>query len=216
MKVIVLLSLLGVLAGCGTSEPDEPLQVIGCPLECQADVGLADMGALADTAVDEPDTSLEDAQSAPDVDERPTLEASGANEADILYGWVAAGQPSEARVEEVVATGAVIISLRDQSEDPFDEPALVDSLGGTFIRYATQSSDYDDPAFREAMYDLYDEQLDAGNIVYLHCASSNRVGASWALYQAERKGVEAEAALQMGRDAGLTSLESRVREVLGL
>ena len=59
-------------------------------------------------------------------------------------------------------------------------------------------------------------QLDAENIVYLHCASSNRVGASWALYQAQRKGVPAEDAIEMGKAAGLTSLESRVRSVLGI
>jgi hypothetical protein len=72
-------------------------------------------------------------------------------------------------------------------------------LGGTFIRYPTTSANYETVAFREAMYDLYDAQLDAGVTVYLHCASSNRVGASWALYQAERKGVPAEEAIVTGR-----------------
>ncbi len=151
-----------------------------------------------------------------DTGDTPTLMATESHEADILYGWVAAGQPSEARVREVVETGATIISLRLETEDPFDEEGLIDSLGGEFIRYPTSSPDYDQVAFREAMYDLYDQQLDAGKIVYLHCASSNRVGASWALYQAERKGVPAEDAIEMGRQAGMGGLETRVREVLGL
>ena len=110
----------------------------------------------------------------------------------------------------------MISSLRLPAEDPFDEPGLIESLGGTFIRYPVNPTDYDSVAFREAMYDLYDSELDAGNIVYLHCASSNRVGASWALYQAERKGVPGEEAIAMGRDAGLASLETRVRDILGL
>jgi hypothetical protein len=49
--------------------------------------------------------------------------------------------------------------------------------------------------------------------VYLHCASSNHVGPSWALYHAERLGVPPEEALAMGRAAGLGSLEALVREV---
>lgn len=138
------------------------------------------------------------------------------HEADIGEGWIAAGQPSEERLTEVVNLGARIITLRPAVEDPYDEQALVEGLGGTFIRYPTVGSDYDDVAFREAMYDLYDAEFAKGGNVYLHCASSNRVGASWALYNAERRGVPAEEALELGKAAGLSSLESRVREILGL
>lgn len=188
-----------------------------CGADDNADVSPDEPGACTQ-ACQPPDagTSAEDAASPDAGPERPTLRAIGPGEADLLYGWVAAGQPSRQRIEEIVDTGATIISLRLPSEDPFDQAALIDDLGGTFIRYPTQSSDYDDPSFRAAMYDLYDRQLDAGNIVYLHCASSNRVGASWALYQAQRKGVPPQDALQMGRDAGLSSLEPRVRDLLGL
>ncbi len=172
-----------------------------------------DIGSLGDATLDDAGMN---ADASSDAEALPMLMASGANEADILYGWVAAAQPSEQRVREVVATGATIISLRAVSEDPFDEPALVESLGGTFIRYATASSNYENVAFREAMYDLYDAQLDAGTIVYLHCASSNRAGAAWALYQAERKGVPPEEAIALGKAAGLSSLESLVRQILGV
>ncbi len=176
-------------------------------------VDQPDIGALSDVAQDDAGIN---ADASADAEVLPTLVASGGNEADILYGWVAAGQPSEQRVREIIATGATIISLRAVSEDPFDEPALIDSLGGTFIRYPTASANYESVAFREAMYDLYDAQLDAGVTVYLHCASSNRVGASWALYQAERKGVPSEEAIALGKTAGLASLESLVRQILGV
>lgn len=36
------------------------------------------------------------------------------------------------------------------------------------------------------------------------------------LYQAERKGVPAEDAIAMGKAAGLSSLESTVRQILGV
>lgn len=52
--------------------------------------------------------------------------------------------------------------------------------------------------------------------VLVHCRSSNRVGAAWALYRAA-SGVPAEIAIQEGRTVGLKpSRETAVREVLGL
>lgn len=52
--------------------------------------------------------------------------------------------------------------------------------------------------------------------ILMHCESSNRVGAMWALYRAS-KGVPAEIAVEEGRAVGLkTSREAAVREQLGL
>lgn len=215
-SVVVVLGLLSIV-GCSATDEENPETVTVCyALQC-VDAG-SNVDASSDVAATDSGLSTADAGTDTGVDlgARPTLMASEANEADVLYGWVAAGQPSATRVEEIVATGATIISLRLMSEDTFDEPGLIEGLGGTFIRYPTMASDYDNVAFREAMYDLYDAQLDAGVIVYLHCASSNRVGASWALYQAERKGVPPEDAIAMGKAAGLASLESTVRTVLGI
>ena len=50
----------------------------------------------------------------------------------------------------------------------------------------------------------------------LYCASSNRVGAILALKSHWIDGVPPEAALEFGLSAGLTSLETPVRELLGL
>lgn len=50
----------------------------------------------------------------------------------------------------------------------------------------------------------------------MHCESSNRVGAAWALYRAAN-GVPAEIAVQEGRTVGLKpNRERRVREMLGM
>ena len=92
----------------------------------------------------------------------------------------------------------------------------MESLGGTFLRYPTSPADYNNVQFREALYDLYDEHRALDPPVYLHCASGNRAGASWALYQAERLGTDAEEAVSLGRAAGLSSLETTVRSILGL
>ena len=152
----------------------------------------------------------------PDAEPVPALTPVGDGEHDIGYGWLGAAQPTEARLREVVELGARVISLREEAEDPFDEAALVESLGGEFLRFATQSGNLPNAEFRNGLYDFYDAQLDRPPPVYLHCASSNRVGASWALYHAERRGVDPEEAVQMGIDAGLRSLEPVVREILGL
>jgi protein tyrosine phosphatase (PTP) superfamily phosphohydrolase (DUF442 family) len=145
-----------------------------------------------------------------------TVAVTESYESDIGGRWISAGQPTDVRVEDVVGQGATVISLRLSSEDPFDEPALIESLGGTFIRYPTTPADYNNVAFREALYDLYDEHRAGEPPVYLHCASGNRAGASWALYQAERLGTDSEEAVTLGKAAGLGSLETTVRTILGL
>ena len=55
----------------------------------------------------------------------------------------------------------------------------------------------------------------ADGAVLVHCASGNRVGALLALAAADR-GLPVENALQQGREAGMTSTETRVRELLGV
>ncbi len=131
-------------------------------------------------------------------------------------GWMAAGQPTKARLLEVVGQGATIITLRYKSEEPFDEQTVVENAGGTFVRYGVESSQYANKAFRTKLWDLYDAWQAKGGLVYLHCASSNRVGGSWAMYQFERKGVSAAEAYELGKKAGMTSTSSVVKQVLGL
>lgn len=137
-------------------------------------------------------------------------------EHELQGGWIGAGQPSEARLQEVVERGARVITLRGTSEEPFDEQAAVEGWGGTLLRHATSAKDFGDEAFREALFDLFDRQRAEPGVVYLHCASANRVGASWALYQGLRRGMPAEEALALGEAAGLGSLGPSVRELLGL
>jgi protein tyrosine phosphatase (PTP) superfamily phosphohydrolase (DUF442 family) len=52
--------------------------------------------------------------------------------------------------------------------------------------------------------------------VLLHCASSNRVGYVWGLYQAKKKGLAVESAVAEAKKAGMKNpgLESGLRERL--
>lgn len=221
--VWILAGALGLLAGCDDDEASGGAAVDAAVIADSAvaspDAGAADMGIGEMVDAEIPDAAVADAEvvdaSTPDAG-APSLQAETNYERDVAFGWIAAGQPTEDRVRAVVAAGVPIISLRYPEEDPFDEAGLVAELGGSFTRYPTSGADYDRVAFREGMYDLYEAAIEAGGTVYLHCASGNRVGASWALFHAERLGVPPEEALEIGRQAGLSGLESRVREILGL
>jgi protein tyrosine phosphatase (PTP) superfamily phosphohydrolase (DUF442 family) len=212
-------------ACCSAADPDaEPAR--GAPSEGDATSGAApaDGGPIDPVAADagsaEP-IAPDAARSTPDAGppgaphDTPAAIVLAPGERDIGHGWIGFGQPDEARLRAVVEQGARVISLRYPEEDPFDEQALVESLGGTFVRYPTQGGQYQDEGFRQGMFDLYDAQLAEGGTVYLHCASSNRVGASWALYHFYRRGYSAEEAVAVGQQAGLSSLAGLVRQVIG-
>lgn len=217
-------------AGDQASGAGSDAAAAGVDVSASADaLAFADAAAPIDTAgaaapdaiAPNPDGASAAVDAGPSADAAPTnpnraaFVPVSASEHALGGGWIGAGQPSEQRLLDVVKLGATVLSLRTQAEDPFDEPALVKGAGGTFIRYPVSSSQYQDKAFREALYDLYDAQMKLGVLVYLHCASSNRVGASWALYQAERKGLPLAEALAAGKAAGLSSLESMVVQILG-
>lgn len=53
-----------------------------------------------------------------------------------------------------------------------------------------------------------------GKPVLVHCASANRAGGLLALMAASEEGMSDDAALALGRSAGMKSTEARVREVL--
>ena len=55
-----------------------------------------------------------------------------------------------------------------------------------------------------------------GGGVLVHCASGNRAGALLGLEQAEFDGASKDDALALGRKAGMTSTEAKLRQVLGI
>jgi uncharacterized protein (TIGR01244 family) len=126
---------------------------------------------------------------------------------------VTAAQPSEAQIRELAAAGfTTIVNLRTDAEMTFDQRALVESLGMDYHSIPVGSAgDVSADGARRL-----DEILDAaGGPVLVHCASANRAGALIAVRAALIEGMDADAALEKGRAAGLTSLEPRVREVIG-
>jgi len=90
-----------------------------------------------------------------------------------------------------------------------DEPAAVADLGMEYVAFPIGSDDITLGKAKELdeLLARYDEP------VLLHCGSGNRVGALLALREFLASG-DAEAAMQKGRDGGLTRLEGEVRKVL--
>lgn len=125
-----------------------------------------------------------------------------------------AGQPTADDFRTMAAAGLKhVVNLRPPAEDAgFDEAALAAQLGlrYTLIPVAGPADITEDNARK------LDAALAAapGEPTLVHCASSNRVGALFALRAAWVQGRSTEDALAFGRTAGLTKMEPLVQQVL--
>lgn len=126
-------------------------------------------------------------------------------------GVTTAGQPDEASLKVFADNGYVaVIDLRTSRENRgFDEPAVVESLGMDYVNFpiGRDGITLENAKTLEEIMVRYDEP------VLVHCGSANRVGALFALNTFLHT-EDTEKALEAGRAAGLTGLESTVKEVL--
>ena len=127
-------------------------------------------------------------------------------------GVTSSGQPSEAALEVFADAGYVaVIDLRRPDEDRgFDQASFVDELGMYYVPLPIAGRDavnFDNARKLDEALAQFDGP------VLVHCAAGNRVGAMLAL-RANLNGASEEAALEYGKEAGLTKLEGTVRERL--
>jgi uncharacterized protein (TIGR01244 family) len=118
-------------------------------------------------------------------------------------GLVAAGRPSPEAVASLKARGfRTVIDLRTPSEPGFaEERAAVEAQGLRYVSVPVAGSSFSGTNV-DAVKAALDQATDGP--VLLHCASSNRVGAVWAVLKA-REGMPVEQALEEGKRVGLTS-----------
>ena len=138
------------------------------------------------------------------------------NAKEIAGGIMTGGQPSEADLKVLAAEGFdAIINLRAEGEfSEFDEQALVMGLGMDYISIPMPGPDYLGDSSTLAQLE---HALSMGNDkVMIHCGSGNRAGALIALHAYFIKGLDPQAAFDLGKDAGLTNLAPAVRARLGL
>jgi uncharacterized protein (TIGR01244 family) len=129
-------------------------------------------------------------------------------------GLAAAGQPTPQALAKLEDMGfRTVVNLRTENEGGAGERSVVETQG---LRYVWVPITPD--SFSSADVDAVRKALDdpSSGPVLLHCASSNRVGAVWAVILAQR-GKTLDEALAAGRAAGLASpqMEAAVRRVLG-
>ena len=136
-----------------------------------------------------------------------------AGEVKPVNGITSAGQPDEAALQVFAEAGfTTVIDMRGPNEDRGldDQQASVEALGMQYVAFPIKGRDainFDNARDLDALL------RDVDGPVLLHCASGNRVGALLALRHS-LQGADDEAAIQLGKDAGLTGLEGVVRDRL--
>jgi uncharacterized protein (TIGR01244 family) len=133
----------------------------------------------------------------------------------ILPGLAVAGQPTPAALQGLKEMGfRTVVNLRSEKEGPADEKAAVEAQGLRYVSIPILPDTFslaDVLALEKVLEDP------TASPVLVHCASSNRVGAAWAVILA-RKGESLEEAVAAGHEAGMHSsqMEAAVRRVLGV
>jgi uncharacterized protein (TIGR01244 family) len=138
------------------------------------------------------------------------------NEKHPLPDVVTAGQPTVEQLAAAQAAGyKTIVNLRPAAEVPeLDEAAEARKLGFEYVAIPVAgAADLTEEKARQLLALLNDE---GKKPMLVHCGSSNRVGALVAVGRAKLEGKGADEALALGKEAGLTSLEPAVRQILGL
>ncbi|MEM7584089.1 MAG: sulfur transferase domain-containing protein [Acidobacteriota bacterium] len=132
-------------------------------------------------------------------------------EGDVLLG----GQPTQEQLKQAAAAGyKTIVNLRPSTElAEWDEREVVEALGLRYVSIPIASAtDLDEEAAKRLSEEL---DREGGRPMMVHCGSGNRVGGLLALEAFHVDGVDAEAALKVGLDNGLTSLAPAIEEYLG-
>ncbi|MGK0361870.1 MAG: hypothetical protein ACI9U2_004190 [Bradymonadia bacterium] len=129
-------------------------------------------------------------------------------------GIITAGQPSAEQLRAVAAAGyKLVINTRAFGEPLVDQSqAFVEGLGMRYLHIPMSGAGDLTIANAKIMADALaaDDALPA----LVHCASSNRVGALFALKAFHLEGKSADDALAEGRASGLTGMQAMVRPLL--
>ncbi len=123
------------------------------------------------------------------------------------------GQPSLADLAVLKERGiTTVINLRGLDEKlGFDEAAELEKLGMSYVQIPMSSAK---DLTKENAIKLDAALKDIKGTALVHCASSNRVGALFALREFQINGKSAEEAMAFGKTAGMKSLASDIKKIL--
>jgi Uncharacterized protein conserved in bacteria len=123
-----------------------------------------------------------------------------------IEGVATAGQPPEEAWSGLARAGyRTVIDLRTPAEPrDYDEPASVRAAGLDYVALPVSQ-----PTLRDATFDRFRELMRDTQLrpIFVHCASSNRVGALLLPYFALDEGKPLAEALQLAQRAGLRNPE---------
>lgn len=133
-----------------------------------------------------------------------------------LPGLYTAAQPAATDWAAIRARGiTTVINLRGPEETPDrDEGAEVRAAGMRYLDIPVAHADGINADNARLLHAALAPSHGGG--VLVHCASGNRAGSLLALEQAEFDGLAPQAALELGRRAGVTKLEPVLKHALGL
>jgi uncharacterized protein (TIGR01244 family) len=115
---------------------------------------------------------------------------------------------------DLAAMGVLtVLDLRGDDQVPAGDPAMIAGLGMDYVPLPMSSSEMTD-AQAEAFLDAM--AVNGGDPVLIYCRSANRAGTMYGLYMGMTNPCSVEDAVQLARQAGMTSagLESDLRRYL--
>jgi uncharacterized protein (TIGR01244 family) len=132
----------------------------------------------------------------------------------VLFG----AQPAESDFSLLAGMGfKTVLNLRTETEMAaleFDEEAAARQAGLNYLNIPIGQEEPSEGTLQLISSIIDDEDR---HPLFVHCASSNRVGYAWSIYRARRHGLTAEEAIAEGKLAGMRSpiLEAWARKNLG-
>jgi len=134
---------------------------------------------------------------------------------EVSPGLFSAGQPTPDQLDTLAANGVrTVINLRASSEPvEFDEAQRLQVLGMRYIPIPVSGAA---DLTRDKVRQLSDALAVAEPLggILIHCASGNRVGAMLALVSAWERQASRAQSLQLGLQAGMTTLQPTVSTLL--
>jgi uncharacterized protein (TIGR01244 family) len=124
-----------------------------------------------------------------------------------------AGQPSDSALEDIKKAGfKTVISLRTEQEGSLEEKPKVEALGLEYVNIPIGQE-----PISTAQVDLFEKILgeSKNHPVFIHCGSSNRVGAMWYIHEVLKEGKDEATALEEAKKAGMKpNMEQRAKAYL--
>lgn len=133
-----------------------------------------------------------------------------------MPGLYTAGQPAASDWAAIRARGVrTVVDLRAPGElQGRDEAAEVRAAGMAYVSIPIAGAADINRANAQRLHDVLAPSHGEG--VLVHCHSGNRAGALLGLEQADFDGMSPQAALTLGRSAGVTKLEPTLKAALGI